>query len=133
MNDHERWVALQQVLQCSEIDGTLCTAYKVWTAFRHLTLSQAIQVAEGIVQPNLDNDLYCAFCVLNGMRYYAARGYTVKDIIYTRHGYYCAYLVCYRDNPLCINIFPVLILYFGHIKLSRHDCYFYNTEFVYPE
>lgn len=133
MSNQERWEALQQVLQCSESDGKFCTAFEVWTAFRHLTLSQAVQVAEGIIHPNRDNDVYCAFCVINGIRYYTARGYRVKDIIYTRKRYYVAYLVAYKDSPLCISIFPCLMLYFGHIKFSRHGCYFYNTEFVYPE
>lgn len=133
MNDHERWIALQQVLQCDICDGTLCTAYEVWTAWRHLTLSQVIQIAEGICKPDYDNDTYCAFCVLNAIRYFTARRYHVKDVIYTRHELYVAYLVCYRDNPLCVSVFPCLMLYFGYIKLSKHECYFYNTEYVYPE
>ena len=126
INDNERYGLLLSTMECEESSIFFRAAFKVWTTFRRLTISEAIKLGEGLVNYSPDDDFFAGFCAANYTKYLTTRHYTITDVVFTREKYYIGYIFCYLDSPLNLECHKIPLLQYDKIKHSRYGNYLYN-------
>lgn len=126
INDHERYELLLSTMECKESCIFFRAAYKVWTTFRRLPISEAIKLGEGLVSYSPDDDFFAGFCAANYAKYLTVRHYVITDIVFNREISFVGWIFCYKDSPLDIECHQIPLLQYNKIKHSHYGNYFYN-------